>query len=332
MVTPRPFHFFALAALLMGGGTAASSLRAQEFTVSGGVLIPRHANESTYSWQMEFRQELNRYFAASAAWINEGHMVGHHRDGTAWQGWVNFPFWRDHVALSFGAGAYFFFDTQSLADGKTADVHGVAPIFGGSATFYISERGFLRLNANRISRSQGAAATTATLGVGYWLGEDTRPRRRRLRAPPRGDVTDEEFTVFVGESVVNTFFNENSIAAAIEYRRGIAKNLDWTATYLNEGDPDVIRRNGFATQIWPVAAFLGNTVTLGFGVGPYVYFENKADGKRTMQKAGIAPLLSPTVSLRINEDWLVRVVWDRVVSNYDRDADVFLLGIGRRWR
>ena len=170
------------------------------------------------------------------------------------------------------------------------------------------------------------------IGAGYWIGTGTRQLRRRMRVEPRLAVTEKEFTAFVGESVVNTFFNENSVAAAVEYRRGIGKNFDWTATYLNEGDPDVIRRNGFATQIWPVAAFLGDRVTLGFGVGPYVYFEDKADGKRTMQKAGIAPLLSPTVSVRLNDDWLLRVIWDRVVSDYDRDADVFLLGIGRRWR
>jgi hypothetical protein len=324
--------FFRTGALVLLGGAMIAAARGQEFTVSGGVLTPSRVSESSYTWQIEYRQEVLRHFSASASWMNEGHVSGHHRDGTAWQGWLNFPFWRDRVALSLGAGAYFYFDTRPSPGGGSADEHGVAPVYSGSAAFYISDRGFIRLAANRISAAESTKVTTATIGVGYWLGQDTGPARLRRKAAPRESVTRQEFTAFVGESVVNTFFSENAIAAAVEYRRGIAKHFDWTATYLNEGDPHIIRRNGFATQIWPAAAFLGDTVTLGFGVGPYLYFESKAEATRARQKPGFAPLLSPTLSVRINDEWLVRLVWDRVMTDYDRDADIFLLGVGRRWR
>ena len=42
----------------------------------------------------------------------------------------------------------------------------------------------------------------------------------------------------------------------------------------------------------------------------------------------------PDTPLRASasDQWLARVVWDRVVTNYNRDSDVFLLGVGYRWR
>lgn len=328
----RLISFLGRSFLLVASGGA--GLRGQEMTVSGGILAPSSVGDSSYTWQIEYRQDVLRHFSASAAWLNEGHLADHHRDGTAWQGWLNFPFWRDRVALSVGAGAYFYFDTRPRPGGDTADVHGVAPIYSGSATFYVSDRGFIRVGASRISATESTKVTTGTIGVGYWLGADSRPvrLRRSVTPAPARAVTDQEFTAFAGESVVNTFFSENALAAAVEYRRGLARHLDWTATYLNEGDPQIIRRNGFATQIWPVAAFLNETITLGFGVGPYFYFERKAATARPRQRPGIAPLLSPTLSLRLNKSWLVRLVWDRVMTDYDRDADVFLLGVGRRWR
>ena len=105
----RKSHSFLSRVLSLGLGLSAAgaTLVGQDLTLSGGLLTPAHLNESTYSWQIDYRQEIRRHFAASAAWINEGHVSGHHRDGTAWQGWVDFPFWQDRIRLSLGAGAYF---------------------------------------------------------------------------------------------------------------------------------------------------------------------------------------------------------------------------------
>ncbi|HET7535210.1 MAG TPA: hypothetical protein VFJ90_02060, partial [Candidatus Didemnitutus sp.] len=46
----------------------------------------------------------------------------------------------------------------------------------------------------------------------------------------------------------------------------------------------------------------------------------------------LAGLISPTFSYRFSDHWLGRFVWNRVVTNYNRDADVFLLGVGYRWK
>ena len=48
--------------------------------------------------------------------------------------------------------------------------------------------------------------------------------------------------------------------------------------------------------------------------------------------AAIAPLLSLTIARRLSEHFIARMIWDRVTSNYNRDSDIFLIGLGYSWR
>ena len=38
-----------------------------------------------------------------------------------------------------------------------------------------------------------------------------------------------------------------------------------------------------------------------------------------------------TASYRIGREWTARFSWNRVLSHYDRDADVLLFGVGYRF-
>jgi hypothetical protein len=132
--------------------------------------------------------------------------------------------------------------------------------------------------------------------------------------------------------VVNTFFSPSGRAYALEYRRGFARHIDGTASLIYEGNPLIVRRSGFATQGWAVNSFFADRVTIGIGFGPYVYIDSKhpaAAGSRT--PAAIAGLGSLSITQRFTEHLLARLLFDRVMSNYNRDADVFLLGLGYRW-
>src|SRR5512142_296456 len=74
---------------------AGPTLKAQELTVLGGFLPETSGERSTFTWQVDYRQDLHRNFASSIAYINEGHLRAHHRDGTAWQIWAREPFFHD---------------------------------------------------------------------------------------------------------------------------------------------------------------------------------------------------------------------------------------------
>jgi len=320
--------------VLLGLLCAAVRLPAQELTFLTGTMSTHETSQSSYSWQIDYRQNFSANFAASIAVINEGHVPGHHRDGTAWEAWGRLPFANDRFAVAVGLGAYYYYDTVQLPTGDSADIHGTAPIYSLSASGYLSNRWFLRLMLNRISPTSDIKVNTAALGFGYWFGRDKKPTPGRLGDSPeeKAYVTANELTVFGGQSVVNTFLSESAFAYALEYRRGWLPHLDWTASFIHEGDPEIIRRSGLALQLWPVNTFFNNQVSVGVGIGPYIYLDHKHPANSTLGiPAAVAPLASLTISARLSKDWRARLVWDRVTSNYNRDADIFLLGVGYCW-
>jgi hypothetical protein len=309
-------------------------IQAQELTLLGGLLPKTNSQGSSYTWQVDYRQDFFRNFAASIAYINEGHVPGHHRDGTAWEAWGRLPFLQDRFSISLGLGIYYFYDTQLLPGGDTADIHGTAPIYSLSGTGYLSDRWFYRILFNRISPAHENKVNTLTVGMGFWFGQDEKPTPGKLGDAPneKAFVTENELTAFVGQSVVNTFLSPKARAYAGEYRRGVFPHVDWTASVIYEGDPEIVRRSGIATQLWFVNTFFSDRFTMGGGLGPYVFLDRKhpaSAGKKN--PAALAPLASLTFSVRLDDHWSVRAVFDRVTSNYNRDSDIFLLGLGYRW-
>jgi hypothetical protein len=310
-------------------------LEAQEVTVLGGVTNASDFRQSSYAWQVDYRQDFFRNLAASVAYINEGHVPGHHRDGSAIEAWGRLPFAQNRFSVAFGVGAYYYYDTQLDSSGSTVNIHGTAPIFSVAATGYLSDRVLYRFMLNHINPAHEMKTDTAVLGVGYWFGRGEKPTPGRLGDAPEqeGFKTQNEIAVFGGQSVVNTFFSQAARAYAVEYRRGFLPHLDWTASYIYEGNPEIVRRSGIASQVWAVNTFFQDRISVGIGLGPYVFIDRKhpvSSGRAN--PAAIAPLASLTVSGGLSENWVARVVFHRVTSSYNRDADIFLLGIGRRWR
>jgi hypothetical protein len=326
---PQTFKLSALVLLCVG-----LKVGAQEVTFLGGLLSDANFDKSSVTWQVDYRQDFYTSFAGSIAYINEGHVPGHHRDGTAWEAWGRLPFSDNRFSISLGAGVYYYFDTQSLPGGDTANIHGMAPIYSLSATGYLSDRWFYRVMINRISPANEQKVTTLTAGAGFWFGRDKKPTPGKLGDAPNEEayVTENELTVFGGQSVVNTFLSQKARAYAGEYRRGVFPHVDWTASAIYEGDPEIIRRSGVATQLWFVNTFFKDRITFGGGLGPYVYLDHKhPTSVGSKNPAAVAPLASLTCSVRLSEHWIVRAVFDRVTSNYNRDSDIFLLGFGYRW-
>jgi len=317
-------------------------LHAQELSLLGGTTTDAGIKNSSYTWQIDYRQDFYEYFASSIAYINEGHVPGHHRDGTAWEAWGNMPFFNDRIAVSVGAGVYYYYDTQPLIGDNSADIHGTAPIFSFSVTGYLSDRWFYRFMFNSIDPARDIKTTTAAVGVGYWFGQNRRPEGKQ---PGKEDsieakyVTEPQFTVFGGQSVVNTFLSQKAQAGVAEYRQGILPHLDGTASFVYEGDPKIVRRSGVAFQLWPVNIFLDDSTSVGIGVGPYIFIDRKhpvSSGQTVnvglKNPAAVAPLVSLTIARQLSDHWISRIIWDRVTSNYNRDSDIFLVGLGYRWR
>jgi hypothetical protein len=89
----------------------------------------------------------------------------------------------------------------------------------------------------------------------------------------------------------------------------------------------LIDRYGLTTQLWLAKPFLDDRISLGIGLGPYFAIDRRLESR----KERLPIIFSTTGSYRINQDWLFRATWDRIITRYDRDTDIFLGGIGYRF-
>ncbi|MEY4941325.1 MAG: hypothetical protein RIQ93_3060 [Verrucomicrobiota bacterium] len=320
-----------LARVIAAVWAVALPLSAQEVTAGVGAMRSSDPSESSYAWQLDYRLRLGRDWAWSASWINEGHVDGHHRDGLASQLWGQ-PRWPTRpVALTFGLGAYGYFDTQQEPDRETRIQRGWGPIASVALTYYTAQPWFWRLTLNAIRPSRSIPVNTLTLAAGYALdgkGTVSLPHPSPPLAPV--ETHSREINLLFGQSVVNAT-GRHAFAAMVEYRVAFRKNWEWTLAALREGNTGAVNRDGAVAEIWLVDSWQGRRFSLGIGAGGY-YSHNRArvPGDRPQELFGI---VSPTAAWRFADPWKLRVIWHRVISDdrHAADADVFLLGVGRGW-
>ncbi|HEY3489270.1 MAG TPA: outer membrane beta-barrel protein [Candidatus Deferrimicrobiaceae bacterium] len=308
---------------------------AQELALQYGTTQVEKGEGRDRSWQIDFRYRFATNFAASAAYLNEGHVPGHKRDGLAAQLWGSVPLFRRAVALDFGAGIYRYSDTQPRPAGSYADVNDWAGIYSASATYYLRSPWFFRFTANRVNPPHDVDTNTYGLGVGYRLWNapaEPCPLPPESACKPPSRTTGDEAMLFAGQSVVNSFADQKGIAAGVEFRKGIADHVDASLSWIYEGDQDVIRRNGVAGELWLVDLYMDRRLALGIGGGGYAFIDTRnPNGTRGGNPGDLGGILSLTAGWRFADRWITRFNWHRVVSGNNRDTDIFVGGVGYRW-
>jgi hypothetical protein len=271
---------------------------------------------------------LGENFAYSISYLNQGHFISHHRDGNAANLWVRTNLLDRQLSLGVGAGGVFYYDTKEPVNGSRAqDVHGWGTMANVVATWYTKSRLFYQLQGYWIRGGNSFNTLTALAGIGYQLdappseGPDVRGTHQSER------TTDNELTVFGGETVVNIPSGGNSISGVLEYRRGLWRYLEWTVGALYEGKSSLTNRYGLTNELWLAKTFLDDRISLGIGGGPYF----ATDRSNNPNKVRFPIIFSTTGSYRISRDWLIRATWDRIITTYNRDSDIFLGGIGYRF-
>jgi hypothetical protein len=172
--------------------------------------------------------------------------------------------------------------------------------------------------------------TSLLFGVGYQLDPEPSPGPRTIGSPQTRSKTNNEITAFLGRSIVNGP-HDNSIAIGIEYRRGIARYLEWTVGFIDEGDNTAINRKGITTQLWPKRSFFDDRLTLGVGFGVYLAVDKRRNPESDIGNDGIITgLTTITGSYLLSQRFLIRVSWSRTITDYNRDTDIILAGLG--WR
>lgn len=301
----------------------ASDARAQALLFYGGISSESDHGGHALPWALEYTETVARPIDVGMLYLNQGHFVGHHRDGIAAELFLHTP--RSTSGWSFGAGAgpFYYFDTTGTA-ANYENRHGLGWVYAATANWQLHRRWFMSLRAQHVDARKSFDTTSFMVGLGYrWatgLAEEER-ERGAVEIPPR------EVDVFLGRTVVNSFSSQHSVASSIEYRQQLRRWLDWTVTWLNEGDARLIRRDGVASQFWLVRHAHDDRVQLGVGFGPYVALDRYRHEKGETPET-LSGLVSLSARYSITPTWHVRTTWHRVLANYHRDTDVFLLGLG----
>ena len=285
-------------------------------------------SEGDVSWQLEYSEQLADHLEASFTYLNEGHLKEHHRDGHGLQLRARTDFFDHRLSVAAGAGPYLYYDTDHSDKGHMeVDRHGLALLSTLAATWHFDNRFLLQFRLNGVATSNSIDTVSALVGVGYQL--DTYPSSRKAPESPFQPLKKprNEITLFFGQTDVFNEGSSHSFATALEYRRGLLRYLEWSASLLYEGESDLIRRRGVATQLWLSKSFLNDRLSLGVGAGPYLAIDSKDTEERGGRDTYVLPVITMTAAYRFHPHWGARLSWNRVITDYDRDSDVWLAGV-----
>jgi hypothetical protein len=262
------------------------------------MRVDQDPEDTSFAVALGYNQHINKYLSVSADYLNEGHPKLHHRDGLGAQVWLHTPVPQRGWSLAAGIGPYYYFDTTtgngSLVDYRN-DTHGIT----------------------------AHDTTMLMFGAGYELRNV--PREIRLENAEKGDNL---LMVLGGRSIVNSFKSETATAYGLEYRRTVNPNVEWSVILMDEGKVDAAERKGVSGQLWLLRPFTERTV-LQMGFGAYAMHDqlDRTD-PNAERESHVAPIASIGMRYRISDTWRAQLTWSRVITNYERDSDVFLLGAG----
>jgi hypothetical protein len=317
----------------LGAGLAAvlaPFAAAQDLSVLAGASRTDEPVARTYGWQVTYAHDLEPWLFATLSYKNEGHIPGHHRDGHSAQLWYRTPLRSPRATLAAGVGPFRFFDTEVAELGGThSDTHGwgwvtsVALVWGEP-----SSRWFYQLRLDRVTTRDSLDTTSLLAGVGYRLEQDGASLQRESQASGAAPH-DDEIALLLGQTIVNSFESETSnLARSIEYRHAFGTYLRGSLAWIDEGDARLIRRSGILAQLWLEPSFAHDRFTLGAGLGSYLAVDAYRPDGHGRFNSGVVTL---TASYHLDRRWSARFSWNRIVSHYDRDTDIILLGAAYRF-
>ena len=310
---------------------AVGSAHAQELNVFGGGVHDTDRSHSSYSYQLEYMQSLGEHFAASLGYLNEGHLPIDRRDGYPLQVWGRTDALNHRLTLSAGLGPYWYMDTHLVSPGGDyMNDHSFGSILSLDAAWHTGDRWLIHARANWIDAHSSFDSTTFSVGAGYLLSSEWCSTSESTALGGPGWTTGKELTVYGGDEVVNSFDHSNrSATESLEYRQGIARNADWTATLIHENNPFLARETGLMTQLWAVRPVAGSEWRVGLGAGPYFAMGRNHDaGTGEPNPQSVCGVVSATAARRLNDRWDLRLTWNRIFTNDSRDSDTLLLGLG----
>lgn len=279
-------------------------------------------------WGISYFKVFNAYLAGSLSYLNDAHFPGHHRDGIAAEVWIPLIPFGNRLTLAAGAGSFYYYDTVFAQNsGGYGDAHGWAWISGLRATLQPVSSWphlFIEGRIDYAAPAKSIETTSVGIGIGYRGISDA-----HLLGNPSNAFADNEVGASYWKTVTNSFNSSSHQARSgeLEFRTKIWREVRASVGYLYEGDTQLIRRSGITAEAWAEPSFDSGRWSIGAGIGVY----SAIDKYRPAPGRHASGVVSMTVSLQPIKNLDVRFLWHRIVTDYNRDADVLLWGLGYRF-
>jgi hypothetical protein len=313
-----------LSALIL---TPATGHAADEITFLGGSVSSQPEWPASEAWSFAYRSNWASYFSTTLSYLNDGHFPGHHRDGITAEIWPQVTLFGDHLTLAVGGGPFYYYDTTVASNGGGyADAHGWAWLYSGAVILHTGDVGpFFELRYDHTAPAKSIATSAISFGVGYRMTSDF----RGPNAAQANTFAANEVTGFYGKTEVNSLQHPHptSRAFAAEFRHRVWNEVRVTASFINEGDAQLIRRNGFTYEGWLEPSFFNGVYSVGVGFGGY----SAIDKYRPAPGRHVSDVVSLTMSYQLVDHLAARFNWHRIVTDYNRDTDIVLFALGVRF-
>ncbi len=312
-----------------------------EISYFGELVSSTNQWPRSSAWGISYRKIIASNFALSLAYLNDGHLPGHHRDGITAEAWLPVNLFSDHVTISVGGGPFYYYDTvQAQTLSGYADAHGWAwlasldviyqPWLNGADRWW--SHVFFEARFDHTAPAKSIETNSVGLGIGYRGFSDVHDTAHPDAA---AGFLPNEVGAYYWKTVVNSFSSQSARAEQIEYRRKIWKELRFSVGFLNEGNAQLIRRNGITAELWAEPSFDSGMFSIGAGFGGYSAIDKyrPAPGRHVSYIASATVSARPLAKLENSalQNFDVRFMWHRIVTDYSRDTDVVLFGLGYRF-
>jgi hypothetical protein len=317
--------------ILLAVTVCAMTLPAQAQEIFGLAGALEHDSQHTFTLEGEYQQRFGDVLGISAAWINEGHLTGNHRDGPAAQVWLRTNAIDPALTLAAGIGPYAYFDTVPTAnfDGSR-DEHGIGIIASVAASWNFDGPWSLQFRVNHVATNRSVDTTSVLLGLGYRF-DDVDATSHDGSAPAPQEL-EHEVAVLLGKTIVDDLNAEHSFSEQIEYRQALGPNFAWSVGGLNEGDANTQRRSGVIAQVWIGRTFVNEKWSAAIGFGPYFILDVDNNSQLVEDsRERLAGIFSVTAAYAPVPNWDVRFSVSRVFADNSHDSDVLVLGAGYRF-
>jgi hypothetical protein len=306
------------------------------FSYSFGDQFKGKEHTGLEAYGLDFDHTINNNLSADIFYTNQGHFPEHHRDGAG----VEFKYNKEilpQLTVSVGAGPWTYSDTLIPDNGKPAqDVHGIGAMAGVGAAYHLKNHIVLGVGANYYAGKDSFGSYNVVGSVGYEFGGETDNKFSSFSngdsdAPSSENAGKNQIALMTGESAVNTPGNVRAVASDLEYRRELGKSIDLTVSGIDEGKNKFTNRAGIAPELWYRQDVLDNRLSFSIGAGVYAGFDGRKENEGSSSDKFAAGIISTSSDFKITDHLDARLTWHRVLSSYNRDADVVVAGIGYRY-